>query len=110
MKLKRNGSGYLIIDHRASPGLPNGLGIIPGVETPKFPSAGKVFEVSIVQCAHACGSEIILNPDRVRPRNHCAKCDAYYCDKPGCRECVPIQKIVDEIMESASRNLNIGEI
>lgn len=111
MKSKKSQEGYLLIDHRNSPGLPIGFGNIPGL--PNLPiqaQGGKIIELGIATCSH-CNTEIILNPDRVRPRGHCVKCHHYICDKPGCNvECVPLKKIADEVMESNARNLNIGEI
>lgn len=106
MKSKKSQEGYMLIDNRNCeefisriPGLP--VLIIPG---------GKILEMAIATCSH-CQVEIILNPNRVRPRGHCAKCHHYICDKPGCNvECTPINKIFDTIMEDSARNLNIREI
>lgn len=88
-------SGYLIIDHRDSPGIniedvPERLRnntIIVG--------KGEVVERDIQFCAH-CGSQVILNPLRERPRGYCAKCDHYVCDNPICnKECIPLAKVLD---------------
>lgn len=57
-------TGYLIIDHRASPG-------IPGMP--------KVVEHDTLWCAH-CSTVFVKNPDRFRPRGHCSKGDHYLCD------------------------------
>lgn len=88
-------SGYLIIDHRDSPGISiedvperlRGSTIIVG--------KGEVVERDIQFCAH-CGCQVILNPRRERPRGYCAKCDHYVCDNPICnKECIPLAKVLD---------------
>lgn len=59
--------GYLMIDHRASPGTPQ----VPG---------GTLFEAAAMQCAH-CNSVNIRNPGRTRERASCFKCGGMYvCD------------------------------
>lgn len=82
---KRSLEGYLLIDHRC-----------PG---------GGVFESATVTCCH-CSTIVVLNPDRLRPRNHCRKCDAYVCDKPECSfACVPMAKVLDQAQELAGRGV-----
>lgn len=58
--------GYLMIDHRASPG------------TSEVPE-GTLFETSTMHCAH-CGTIVIMNPNRQRERANCTKCMKYVCD------------------------------
>lgn len=83
LQSKRNLEGYLLIDHRASPG------------TPQVPE-GRILEAPTITCSH-CNAVVILNPMRTRPRNYCAKCDHYVCDKAGCIVgCNPFMKQVDE--------------
>jgi hypothetical protein len=61
--------GYLMIDHRASPGIPG---------TPM--REGSLFEAATLRCSH-CGCVQIKRPDRVRPRASCVKCGGgYICD------------------------------
>lgn len=38
-----------------------------------------VHEVDTLHCRH-CGGCVIKNPDRIRSRGHCTKCDWYVCD------------------------------
>jgi hypothetical protein len=38
-----------------------------------------VVEVDTLHCRH-CGGCVIKNPDRVRPRGHCQKCNWFVCD------------------------------
>lgn len=61
--------GYLMIDHRASPG------------TPEVPE-GTVFEAATMHCSH-CGTVVIVNPNRTRERAWCQPCDKYVCDNCG---------------------------
>lgn len=94
-------SSYLIIDHSESPG-------IKPEEVPErlrastiVVGAGQVAERDIQFCAH-CGSQVILNPLRERPRNYCHKCDHYICDNPICiKFCEPVVKLFDTFYESA---------
>jgi hypothetical protein len=91
----KDGSGYLIIDHRDSPGID--ISEVPDrilLNTP-IVGAGEVYERDIQFCAH-CGCQVILNPLRERPRGYCAKCDHYICDNPICnKECIPLKKVLD---------------
>lgn len=114
MRSKKRHEGYMLIDHRASPGLQPGQGRIPGLPEPLVVPGGKFVEMAIVMCNH-CQMEIMLNPKRTRARGYCPGCDHYICDRcDGVRaagqSCVPIKKIFDDIMEEDARNLNIGEI
>lgn len=76
---QRAREGYLQIDHRESPGIPE-----PNAKPhPDMPIVGRGvnFETATQRCTQ-CHRIVILNPDRQRPRNYCAKCDGYHCD--GC--------------------------
>lgn len=42
-------------------------------------AGGQLLEQSVMVCNH-CGVNVIINPDRTRPREHCNKCFAYICD------------------------------
>lgn len=58
--------GYIMVDHRASPG------------TPEVPE-GTLFEAATMHCSH-CGTVVIINPGRTRDRANCTKCGKYVCD------------------------------
>lgn len=83
--MRRDG-GYLIIDHRNSPGLPEEVALAMGLD-PKLVGAGKILEASTVTCAH-CKGTVMKNPLRTRERTYCPKCRdtsdnaRYVCD--GC--------------------------
>lgn len=66
--LKRH-EGELVVDNRAGGGIP-GAGI------------SRFMETSTLTCSH-CASAYVKNPDRIRPREFCRKCDRYICDNCG---------------------------
>lgn len=70
--------GYLLVDHRASPGLTEDQAKKFNYD-PKLVSEGKLFEADTRTCAH-CGTVVILKMDRTRPRGHCLTCNNYICD------------------------------
>lgn len=70
--------GYLMIDHRAAPGMPEEVVQKAGIDTPAV-GAGTVFECATLTCYH-CAAVVIQNPMRKRARNYCGKCDRYICD------------------------------
>lgn len=74
--------GYLLIDHRFSPG------------TPEVPE-GTYVERPTLTCCH-CNRIVVLNMARTRPRGYCAKCDHYTCDHVACAtECHPIEQSIE---------------
>jgi hypothetical protein len=94
--LKRH-EGFLMIDHRASPGLP---------EVPE----GTLFEAAILTCSH-CQVTMIRNPARTRARAYCTGCDHYICDR--CAEirfvslqCHDIQRVFDQVQHDALTRLH----
>lgn len=100
----RSKEGYLLIDHRGSPGLPKDFMRNLGLNAPSVGEGG-MFEAPTLTCCH-CGSVSIMNPDRRRPRHHCTKCDAYVCDNPTCiTNCTPFSKILDDAEKQALREL-----
>lgn len=92
---KKRHEGYLLIDHRNSPGVSAEFIAQAGLGTPVV-GPGQTLEAATISCSH-CQGMVILNPLRTRPRNWCYKCDHYICDNPGCNvDCVPMAKILDE--------------
>jgi len=97
VKTKRRQEGYLLIDHRGSPGVSEAMTRTAGLPE----GAGKgVFESATVRCSH-CHATVILNPDRSRPRGWCSGCDGYVCDSSGCNTgtCLPQNKVLDTMQE-----------
>jgi len=73
--------GYLLVDHRASPGLPADVARLCGYD-PRLSGEGKVYEADTLACSH-CGGTVVKNIFRVRERHACMKCSGHYiCD--GC--------------------------
>lgn len=70
--------GYLYLDHRASPGLPEDIARASGYD-PKLCKEGKLFEADTLTCSH-CKVCVVKNPLRTRARPHCLKCNHYICD------------------------------
>lgn len=71
--------GYLMVDHSASPGLTREEARACGYHDLVHCGEGQIFEAATVTCAH-CKMPYIKNPERVRPREYCKKCDHYICD------------------------------
>ena len=102
--------GYLLIDHRFSPGVPEDIARAQGFD-PLEMRGGKILEAKSLSCAH-CRTTIIKNPFRTRARESCPKC----CDVMGnamyiCDYCYadtfradyvhsPWEKKVDDAFES----------
>lgn len=79
MNSERSREGYLMIDHRASPGLPEEIARGTGLD-PKYCGEGKLFEAATLTCSH-CKAVVVKNPLRVRERAKCFKCGWHYvCD------------------------------
>lgn len=73
-------TGYIFVDHRASPGLTETQARSMGYEEPSLVAEGKVFEADTMTCAHCC-TVVIKNPLRTRERHSCMKCGgAFVCD------------------------------
>ena len=78
MTQNRDG-GYLLIDHQASPGIPEHLAIAAGMD-PKLVAEGKRLEAATLTCSH-CKCSVMKNPLRQRERENCPKCNFHYiCD------------------------------
>jgi hypothetical protein len=75
----RKQMGYLMVDHRASPGLPEDVARAVGYD-PRFCGEGKVYEVDTLTCAH-CKCAVVPNVFRTRERASCLSCEGrYICD------------------------------
>lgn len=71
--------GYLLIDHRASPGLPEDIARASGYD-PRQVGEGKMLETKTFTCSH-CKCSVVPNPFRTRDRATCFKCGNHYiCD------------------------------
>jgi hypothetical protein len=98
------GRGYLTIDHRNSPGIPDSMApqvaAMGGLPVP----GGVQLELDTWTCAH-CNAIVVKRPGRTRPREVCRKCMAVVCDS--CvLWCEPFTKIAEAIVEGKYHNLN----
>lgn len=83
---QRSYEGYILIDHRASPG------------TTEIPE-GKIFESALHVCNH-CQRNVILNPNRTVALGRCPKCSRYICRAceatyHATNVCFTIQELID---------------
>lgn len=102
MPSQQRHEGYLLIDHRESPGLSDETSLDFG--RPAGSGRG-LFEAPTITCNH-CQKVLVVNPLRNRVRGYCPKCDRYVCDE--CEsirartfECKPFAQVIDEFMEAA---------
>jgi hypothetical protein len=105
--------GYLMVDHRASPGLPEDVARWAGYD-PKRSGEGKVYEIDTLACSH-CPARVVPNIMRTRPRALCMECDNtqghYICDpcdylrtQPGYVH-KPFVQAVDEMRNAAAKTV-----
>lgn len=99
--------GYLLVDHSASPGLPEDIARASGYD-PKLCTEGKVFEADTLTCSH-CKCAVVKNPLRTRARHFCQKCAGHFiCD--GCAYLstlpeyvhTPFDKVIDDTLTAAA--------
>ena len=106
MRSKRDQTGEIIIDHRNSPGLTPEFMRANNLDGPVV-GAGQTFEGGLKNCSH-CGADVILRPERVRPREWCWACDAYICDPCGLLRKLgaphkPLAAVLDEVYTAIQR-------
>lgn len=91
--------GYLLVDHRASPGLPEDIARQAGYD-PKLCREGKLYEADTIFCK-CCRSHVIKNPFRTRERSRCWICDCYRCDVCDFKASQPdyVHRSLDEVIE-----------
>ena len=105
--------GYLLIDHRASPGLPEDIALMTGLD-PALVKEGKMFEAGTLTCAH-CKTTMVKNLFRTRERYNCPKCShKYICDycaadmRAPDYDHKPFEKKVDITKELDARGMLLG--
>lgn len=105
---KRSKEGYLMIDHRATQGVPDEIMVRDGLPI----GAGRgLFETPTYTCSH-CNHVVVMNPLRTREREYCRGCDSYICDGCGYLKkqgtpCKTFTQKGDEVLNAASRGLII---
>lgn len=105
--------GYLVIDHRASPGLPEDVARRAGHD-PRQVGEGTYFEADTLSCVH-CRTVVIKNPARERERASCPKCRGHYiCDlcagamRQPDYDHMPFERLVDKVFEAEARGQPLG--
>jgi hypothetical protein len=98
-------AGELLIDHSASPGIPEDLAAQWAAQGVAVAPGSTRLETATYTCRH-CGTVVILNPQRTRDRNVCRSCMAVVCDRPTCvLNCQPFDRLIEEVV--AGRPLRI---
>ncbi len=101
--------GEIVVDHRASPGLPEDVARQAGYD-PALCKEGKIFVQDTMTCSH-CKCVVVKNNARQRDRAKCFQCDNreghYICDgcdfirnQPGYSH-TPFVKWVDDYLHVA---------
>lgn len=100
--------GYLMVDHRASPGLPEDIARQVGYD-PRLSGEGKVYEADTMTCSH-CRGTVVKNIFRTRERHHCTKCDHYICDGCAFRASLPdyVHTPFSKVIEQTIRQELLG--
>lgn len=104
--------GYLLVDHRASPGIPEETALALGY-IPSLVKEGAMLEAATLTCRH-CKTTVVKNPLRTRERGKCMKCGGkYICD--GCDfekwlpgyDHTPFEKKVDLAKDAEAKGIPI---
>ena len=104
MSSKRDREGYLMIDNRESPGMPDEMQVAAGLPVG---SGRGLYESAVIVCNH-CQTGVVIEPKRTRERAYCRGCDSYICDACGVvlartLTCTPFSKFADQYLEAAAR-------
>jgi hypothetical protein len=104
----RKQMGELIVDHRASPGLPEDIARLAGYD-PALCREGKLYEAETMTCSH-CKCVVVKSPFRIRERTYCAKCSGHYiCDFCAFKASLPdythapFEKVIDNHLDSIAQ-------
>lgn len=109
MSSLRSQEGYLCLDNRNSPGVPDELIVAQGLPA----GAGRgLFESATFTCSH-CNFMVVLNPKRTRERGFCRGCNQCICDactalKAVTLQCKTMKQIVDETLIAADKQAEIA--
>lgn len=113
MTVLRQGSlrqhGELMIDHRASPGIPENLARALGMD-PALVKEGKLLEAATLTCAH-CKCTVMKSPLRTRERGSCHKCSGHYiCDNCAIAARMPdyTHAPYEKIVQDAAKGVQLG--
>ncbi len=109
---KRELEGYLMIDHRNSPGISPEEAALAGRDTLPV-GRGRIAEFPAINCSH-CQRLVVMNPGRIRDRAYCGKCDRYICDHCEAERvrtgvCKPFKQVIDEFIDDAAHGRLISD-
>ena len=100
----RDQEGYLLIDNRVSPGVPDAVVRQHGLPL----GAGRgLFETATYTCKH-CQRIVVRNPSRTDERAYCRGCQHLICDQCAAERartglCRTFDQVVDEMLRRANR-------
>ena len=104
--------GWLLVDNRHA-AVPMEVIAASGQRNVVGGSA-RLLEVATLTCSH-CQTQLIRNPERMRDRAWCSRCDKYVCD--GCKYivdktgvCVPMAKFIEDEATRIERALITGRL
>lgn len=104
--------GYLLIDHRNSPGVPEADAVKCGLDPVQL-RAGKLLEQATLRCEH-CAGVYLKNPERTKQRAYCMSCDGYICDSCDGKRHAPdyihagFEKLADTWETASQRGITLG--
>lgn len=110
--MSRTREGYLMVDHRFSPGLTEDEARVAGYD-PNWVREGKLLEAASLTCSH-CKTSVMKNPLRQRERAYCPKCDHYICDfcagqmRESGYSHTPFEKLVDKAFSDGANVMFSG--
>ena len=104
MSSLRNHEGYLLLDHRNSPGFSDA--VARKADLPVGAGRG-VFEAPTYTCKH-CQRIVVIEPKRTRERAYCRGCDHFICDPCGAERagtglCRTFDQVIDEMLNKAAQ-------
>lgn len=110
MTSRRANEGWVMFDHRDSPGVSDNELIWFNPDMP--PGSGKgLFEAPVITCSH-CQRQMIVNPKRDRVRPYCRSCDHDMCDD--CAMAFKVsgvhrsfKQVMDDVVNRAAKGLSI---
>lgn len=111
-KRQSDNEGYLLIDHRDSPGLTAKQAVTAGrASIMPHVAKGRRFEGATLTCSH-CERIVIKNLDRARQRAYCPKCNHFICDwceaeRVRTGQCKPFKQVIDEFYDAAAKGIII---
>lgn len=103
MNSKRSNEGYLLIDHRDSPGVPDEIMVAQGLPAG---SGKKVFECATYTCNH-CERVVVAYRESGSGNEpgYCPKCDHYVCKTCEAARvasggaCYPFKAMIQDMLE-----------